>query len=87
VTLEEPSITTVGLYPGIVDTPLVQKIFDGEYPGMTKEELDHYTEFAKQRLVKAEQPGKVMANLALKAQKSLSGGIFFWDDAKFESYQ
>ena len=30
MTLEEPAITTVGLYPGVVDTPLVDKILRGD---------------------------------------------------------
>lgn len=86
VTLEEPEITAIGLYPGIVDTPLVHRIFEGGYPGMTQEELEHYTNFARDRLVKAEGPGTVMANLALRAEKNLRGVITFWDDEKFKGF-
>ena len=53
---------------------------------MSKEEMDTYTEFVRTNLVKPEQPGSVIARLALHAESSLRGEILFWNDAKFESY-
>jgi len=88
LTLEEPDITAVGLYPGVVNTPLVKGIFKGDYnSGMSEEELQNYMAIVKPRLVEAHQPGSVIANLALSAATDLRGGIHFWDDEQFSAYQ
>ncbi|KAL2411094.1 hypothetical protein ABEF95_000519 [Exophiala dermatitidis] len=88
LTLEEPEITAVGLYPGVVNTPMVQAILKGEYNnGMSQEELQRYIENITPRLVEAHQPGSVIANLALKADPALKGAIHFWDEKEFAAYQ
>ncbi|KAJ9496911.1 hypothetical protein LTR99_008341 [Exophiala xenobiotica] len=88
LTLEEPDITAIGLYPGVVNTPLVQGIFKGDYDsGMSAEELQTYTDFVKPKLVEPHQPGSVIANLALDAPRGLRGEILFWDDEKFSAYR
>ena len=38
----------------------------------------------KGKLLKAEDPGDVMAKLVLEAPMSLSGQFFGWDDAKIK---
>ncbi|KAK6382170.1 hypothetical protein LTS17_004056 [Exophiala oligosperma] len=83
--LEEPEITAVGLYPGVVNTPLVQGIFRGDC--MSKQELQTYKDMVHPRLVEAQQPGNVVANLALSAPRNLSGSILFWDDEVFKQYR
>ncbi|EXJ85968.1 hypothetical protein A1O1_06337 [Capronia coronata CBS 617.96] len=88
VTLEEPDITAVGLYPGVVNTPMVQAILKGGYNnGMTQEELQRYIENITPRLVEPHQPGSVIANLVLKVTPNFKGEINFWDDKEFACYQ
>ncbi|KIW19581.1 hypothetical protein PV08_00154 [Exophiala spinifera] len=86
--LEEPEITAVGLYPGVVNTPLVQGIFRGDYTsGMSEQELQTYKDLVQPRLVEAHQPGTVLANLALSASANLSGSILFWDDENIKQFR
>lgn len=53
---------------------------------MTNEEMETYVQFVKNNLVKPEQPGSVLARLALRAEGTLRGEILFWNDAKFGPY-
>ncbi|KAK5116333.1 hypothetical protein LTR85_009305 [Meristemomyces frigidus] len=88
LTLEEPDIIAVGLFPGVVDTPLVHHILGGKYSaGMTEDELVAYKDWALPRLVKPTQPGSVIGKLALKADEKLRGKILYWDDEKFAEYR
>ncbi|KAI1612799.1 hypothetical protein EDD36DRAFT_464951 [Exophiala viscosa] len=87
LTLEEADITAVGVYPGVVNTPLVQGIFRGEYnSGMSEQELKVYMDIVKPRLVEPHQPGSVIGNLALSATADLRGEILFWDDQKLSAF-
>lgn len=54
---------------------------------MTEEELQRYIDNIRPRLVEADQPGSVLANLALRASSDLKGAIHFWDDKEFAEYQ
>ncbi|OAL33529.1 hypothetical protein AYO20_07215 [Fonsecaea nubica] len=84
LTLEEPDITAIAVYPGIVNTPLVNKLIHGEFPGMTADELEEYKAYLHPRLVEPHQPGSVIAKLAIKASPELRGKIAFWDDPVFK---
>lgn len=48
--------------------------------------MDAYVQFVETNLVKPEQPGSVIARLAMHADATLRGEILFWDDTKFEPY-
>lgn len=71
--VEEPDITTVAIRPGTVDTEMQAEIRKNKSvmdPEDAKKFASLHTEG---KLLKPEQPGNVMARLAVSAEKELSG--------------
>ena len=71
--VEEPDITTVAIRPGVVDTQMQVEV-RGYNSVMDEKDTDKFRSlFEKGELLKPEQPGNVIAKLAVGAGKGLSG--------------
>jgi NAD(P)-dependent dehydrogenase (short-subunit alcohol dehydrogenase family) len=88
LSVEEPDVTAVSIRPGIVDTEMQRAIREEHNKTMSESDQEKFHGLHKEgRLVKPEQPGTVIANLAVAADKALSGKFLSWDDAILKSYQ
>lgn len=78
---EEPSITTVALRPGAVDTEMQSLIRDS---GAREMESEAYLEYVRRheqdQLLPPEKPGRAMAALALACSPDWSGQLIQWDE-------
>ncbi|KAI0375600.1 short-chain dehydrogenase [Pilatotrama ljubarskyi] len=85
---EEPDITCVALRPGMVDTPMQGLIRNKGPSTMDPHILQKFTEaHEKGVLVKPEDAGHVIAALALKAPKSLSGQFVTWNGEECKDFR
>ncbi|KAI9022242.1 hypothetical protein CLU79DRAFT_751813 [Phycomyces nitens] len=87
LSVEEPEVTTIAIRPGVVDTEM-----QGLLRSVGKETMeDDYNKFVELyetgKLIKPEQPAHVMAALASKAPKELSGRFISWDDEILADYR
>ena len=75
--VEEPDITTVSVEPGTVDTDMQKDIRETHLAKMDAEDRKRFLGLHEEgKLVRPEQPGNVIARLALSASKELSGQTF-----------
>ncbi|KAG9320516.1 hypothetical protein KVV02_000175 [Mortierella alpina] len=85
---EEKDITTVAIRPGVVDTEMQGEVRDKGVTGMVP---DQHAEFlhlhATKTLLHPDQPGHVIASLAIKAENDLSGKFLSWDDEHIAAHQ
>ena len=80
---EEPAVTTIALRPGVVDTDMQRGIRETHAQKMDPEQLKKFTQmYADRQLVDPHDVGAVIAQLALTADKSLSGQFVNWVDVK-----
>ncbi|TVY71482.1 putative oxidoreductase, partial [Lachnellula suecica] len=87
LTNEEPEITTVAIRPGVVDTDM-QKEVRGHGTAMDDKDTKKFKSLHEEgKLLRPEQPGNVMARLALGAERELSGKLWSWNDKELSSYQ
>lgn len=71
---EEPDVVAVAVRPGVVDTDMQQQIRETHAGRMDPKDGERFVTLREQgKLLKPEQPGNVMARLALGAGKELSG--------------
>ncbi|KAI4249150.1 MAG: hypothetical protein L6R40_000608 [Gallowayella cf. fulva] len=71
---EEPSLTSISVRPGVVDTQMQIDIREVHSALMDEKDVTKFRNLHQQgQLVKPEQPGRVIAKLAVGAQKQLSG--------------
>lgn len=71
---EEPDVTSVSIRPGMVDTEMQRELREDHATNLDAEMHAKFAGAHKNgKLVKPEQPGHVMAKLALEAPKDLSG--------------
>ncbi|KAI5301910.1 hypothetical protein KEM56_001228 [Ascosphaera pollenicola] len=84
---EEPDITAVAVRPGVVNTQMQDDIRGGYLDNMGEDGQRLKDAFVQGKLLKPEQPGNVIANLALNATKDLSGRFLSWNDEELNSYQ
>jgi hypothetical protein len=71
---EEPSITSIAIRPGVVDTAMQQAIREEHSVKMDKKDNEKFARLHEQgELLKPEQPGHVMARLVLSAPRELGG--------------
>ena len=74
LSVEEPDITTVALDPGIVDTDMQKSIREKYHQRMEEKDTKRFVDLHEAGgLLKPEQPGNVMARLALDATNDLNG--------------
>lgn len=77
---EEPGIVSVAIRPGMVDTDMQGKLRAEGEPYMTKAAYEAFTRaHTENKLVRPEDCGHVIAALALKAPRHLSGQFVDWD--------
>jgi NAD(P)-dependent dehydrogenase (short-subunit alcohol dehydrogenase family) len=71
--VEEPDVTTVSVRPGVVDTDMQVEV-RGHNSVMDAKDVQKFKGLHEDgKLLKPEQPGNVMARLAVQAEKGLSG--------------
>ncbi|KIX96485.1 uncharacterized protein Z520_07751 [Fonsecaea multimorphosa CBS 102226] len=79
--LEEPSIITVGVSPGLCDTKMVRDLMKGQHVGQTAEDVAHYNSFvAKIPMITPRVAGNAFARTVVSADSSLSGEVVDYDD-------
>ena len=86
--VEEPSVTTVSIRPGVVDTDMQKSIREVHHTSMDAKDAAKFSELKSTGgLLKPEQPGHVMAKLVLDAPKDLNGQFLSWNDQKLAEFQ
>lgn len=71
---EEPSLTTISIRPGVVDTDMQKSIREIHHESMDEKDRAKFAELKETGgLLKPEQPGHVMARLVLDAPNELNG--------------
>ncbi|KAI0803802.1 short-chain dehydrogenase [Xylaria sp. FL0064] len=86
--VEEPSITSVTVSPGKVDTAMQKQIREEGHIGMPPEvHASFVAEHEEGRLLNPNQPGTVIAKLAIAATKALAGKHYRWDAAELADFQ
>jgi NAD(P)-dependent dehydrogenase (short-subunit alcohol dehydrogenase family) len=72
--VEEQDVTSLAIRPGVVDTEMQREIREVHNPHMSASDNQKFSDlFSSGQLVKPEQPGHVIAKLALEATSDLSG--------------
>ncbi|KAL1591831.1 hypothetical protein SLS59_010059 [Nothophoma quercina] len=88
LSVEEPDVTTVSIRPGVVDTEMQRAIREEHNQAMSASDQAKFQGLHKEgKLVRPEQPGGVIANLAVRGEKELSGKFLSWDDASLKEYR
>ena len=71
---EEPSLTCLSIRPGVVDTQMQSDIRNVHSSLMDEKDVARFQTLHQEgQLLKPEQPGHVIARLALNASRQLSG--------------
>ncbi|KAK5062680.1 hypothetical protein LTR84_004753 [Exophiala bonariae] len=85
---EEPEVTSLSIRPGVVDTAMQDDIRNKYLGNMDEKDQQKFISAKKDgKLLPAEKPGHVIAELAVRAAKELSGQFLSWDDPKLADYQ
>ncbi|KAF9954954.1 hypothetical protein BGZ72_004148 [Mortierella alpina] len=85
---EEADLTVVSVRPGVVDTEMQAVIREKGKHGMVPEQHARFVELkTSNTLLHPDQPGHVIASLAVKAPKSISGQFFSWDDESLQAHR
>ncbi|EPE36985.1 NAD(P)-binding Rossmann-fold containing protein [Glarea lozoyensis ATCC 20868] len=85
--VEEPDITSISVRPGVVDTDM-QKVVRGHSTVMDAKDAEKFkTLHESGKLLRPEQPGNVMARLALGAGHELGGKLWNWNDEELSDFQ
>lgn len=86
--VEEPDVTTVSVRPGVVDTEMQREIREQHNKAMTEKDAAKFAELKRDGgLLRPEQPGHVLAKLAVGAGKELSGKFLNWNDESLGGFQ
>jgi len=81
-------VTTISIRPGVVDTDMQVSIRDTHSGYMDEKDAAKFHELKQTGgLLKPEQPGNVMAKLAVDAPKDLSGQFLSWNDETLADFQ
>lgn len=85
---EEPEVTTVSVRPGVVDSDMQKEIREVHHKTMDEKDREKFLK-AKEKgeLLRPEQPGNVIARLAVGAPRELSGMFVSWNDEKLKKFQ
>ncbi|KAF2748027.1 NAD(P)-binding protein, partial [Sporormia fimetaria CBS 119925] len=89
LTVEEPDVTSISIRPGVVDTEMQREIREEHHTRMSSKDAEKFHGLKREGgLLRPEQPGHVIAQLAVDAPKELSGEFLNWDDPnKLGAYQ
>lgn len=72
--VEEPDVITISIRPGVVNTAMQQDIREKHSASMQEKDVARFHQLYEEgSLLKPEQPGHVIAKLALDGPKELSG--------------
>jgi NAD(P)-dependent dehydrogenase (short-subunit alcohol dehydrogenase family) len=72
--VEEPEVTTISIRPGTVDTEMQRELREIHHTAMDKKDVEKFASLkTEDKLLKPEQPGYVLAKLAVDAPNELSG--------------
>ncbi|RWA13104.1 hypothetical protein EKO27_g1985 [Xylaria grammica] len=86
--VEEPSITSVTVSPGKVDTAMQKQIREEGHTGMSPDvHASFVAEHENGRLLSPDQPGTVIAKLAIGATKTLTGKHYRWNATELADFQ
>ena len=86
--VEEPDVTTISLRPGVVDTEMQREIREVHAAHMSEKDREKFSGLKTSGgLLKPEQPGHVIAKLAVGAGKELSGKFLSWNDESLKAFQ
>ncbi|KAI2472301.1 NAD(P)-binding protein [Annulohypoxylon bovei var. microspora] len=86
--VEEPSITSVAISPGKVNTEMQKQIRDDGKTGMSAEiHASFVDEHESGLLLDPKKPGSVIAKLVESATSDLSGKYFRWNAAELAKFQ
>ncbi|KAI1642822.1 NAD(P)-binding protein [Daldinia loculata] len=86
--VEEPSITSIAISPGKLDTDMQKEIRDTGKAGMTPEAYQSFVnEHESGLLVDPKKPGTVIAKLINNAPGDLSGKHFKWNATDLAEFQ
>ncbi|KAI9322761.1 hypothetical protein BX666DRAFT_2023206 [Dichotomocladium elegans] len=85
--VEEPQVTSIAIRPGVVDTDMQVLIRSTGKESMDKDYQKFVDLHESGALVPPEKPGRVLAGLAVKAARELSGSFLRWDADELKEYQ
>ncbi|KAH8154308.1 uncharacterized protein LAJ45_02076 [Morchella importuna] len=84
---EEKEITSISIRPGVIDTQMQQEIREKHAAAMGGTHDKFMKLKATGKLLRPDQPGNVIAKLALKAPKDLSGQFLNWNAEQLADFQ
>ncbi|TVY48559.1 putative oxidoreductase [Lachnellula occidentalis] len=87
LTTEEPEITTVAIRPGVVDTEMQKEVRSHSTVMDEKDAQKFKSAHEEGKLLRPDQPGNVIARLALGAGRDLSGKLWNWNDKELGEFQ
>ncbi|KAF2444867.1 NAD(P)-binding protein [Karstenula rhodostoma CBS 690.94] len=86
--VEEPDVTTISIRPGVVDTEMQREIRELHNKAMSEKDAAKFAGLKTDGgLLKPEQPGHVIAKLAVDGDKHLSGKFMSWNDEALGKFQ
>jgi NAD(P)-dependent dehydrogenase (short-subunit alcohol dehydrogenase family) len=86
--VEEPDVTTISIRPGVVDTEMQREIREVHHERMSDTDREKFSGLKSNGgLLRPEQPGHVIAKLAVGGEKELSGKFLSWDDESLSAFQ
>ncbi|OIW31164.1 NAD(P)-binding protein [Coniochaeta ligniaria NRRL 30616] len=87
IAVEEPLIATVSVGPGRVDTDMQKEIRETGKAMDGETHKDFVAVFETGALLKPEQPGHVIAKLAVEAKTDLNGEYYNWNSTQLAPYR
>jgi NAD(P)-dependent dehydrogenase (short-subunit alcohol dehydrogenase family) len=86
--VEEPDITTISIRPGTVDTDMQRELREIHHTAMDPKDAQKFAGLkGNGKLLRPDQPGNVIAKLALEGPKELSGRFLTWNDDALAKFQ
>ena len=86
--VEEKEVVTLSIRPGVVDTEMQREIRENHNTAMDEADAARFAELKKTGgLLKPEQPGHVMAKMAIDPPRELSGKFLSWNAEELKAFQ
>ncbi|KAF8532859.1 hypothetical protein BDD12DRAFT_764421 [Trichophaea hybrida] len=84
---EEPDLAIISIRPGVIDTQMQADIRTKHKNAMGEENERFQALHREGKLLRPDQPGNVIARLALDMKKELSGQFLSWNAEQLKEYQ
>ncbi|KAF8872866.1 hypothetical protein BD779DRAFT_1452409 [Infundibulicybe gibba] len=85
---EEPNVFSIAIRPGMVDTDMHGTVRRVGNAHLTEVDYNNFVRvYTEGKLLQPESPGHVIAALALRAPKSLSGQFISWDSEECKEFR